>query len=371
MRTLHIETGRHLYGGAEQVAYLLRELSRDPDWPAEVVCTRDSAILERAREMPLVCHPLPLRGDLDPSFFLRLVRLIRDRQPDVVHVHSRRGADVWGGLAARVCRIPAVVTRRVDNPESALAARAKYGLYSRVAVISDAIRGVLLREGVPRDKLVRIPSAVDSQAYQGDCDRDAFLREFDLEPWHVPVGMIAQFIRRKGHADLVQALPDILQRSPEARVIFFGRGPLEDEVRKRLEQSGMSEAVRFAGFRDDLERILPCLDLVIHPAHMEGLGVSLLQAAAAGVPLVGYQAGGVPEIVRDGESGRLVSCGDIQGLARAASEVLADQDLAAALGRGGRDLVQREFSVPAMAEAYKELYREVAGDHGRGDEAGH
>ena len=364
MRTLHIETGRHLYGGAEQVGYLLRELSRNPDWPAELVCPRDSELLERVRDLPVYCHPLPLRGDLDPSFFARLAGLIRRRKPDVVHVHSRRGADVWGGLAARACRVPAVVTRRVDNPEAALAARAKYGLYARVAVISEAIRNVLLREGVPEHKLVCIPSAVDSDKYKGECDREAFLEELDLKPEHRAVGMIAQFIRRKGHDDLLRALPEILKRCPEARIVFFGRGPLEEQIRERVEQSGMTHAVRFAGFRDDLHRLLPCLDLAVHPAHMEGLGVSLLQAAAAGVPLVGYEAGGVPEIVRNGESGRLVSCGDVQGLADAAAGLLTDPERALALGRGGRALVERDFSVPAMTRSYKELYREVAGNNG-------
>ncbi len=364
MRTLHIETGRHLYGGAEQVGYLLRELSRDTDWPTELVCPQDSDLLERVRDLPVTCHSVSLRGDLDPLFFARLVRIIHSRKPDVVHVHSRRGADVWGGLAARACRVPAVVTRRVDNPEAALPARAKYVLYSRVAVISGAIREVLLGQGVPKDKLVRIPSAVDSEAFRRNCERDAFLHQFDLEPHHRAVGMIAQFIRRKGHDDLLRALPDVLERCPEARVIFFGQGPLQGAIRERVEQWGMTHAVRFAGFRDDLDTILSCLDLVVHPAHMEGLGVSLLQAAAAGVPLVGYEAGGVPEIVREGVSGRLISCGDVQGLADAAVDMLTNPEQALELGKGGQVLVEREFSVAAMVRAYKELYREVAKDHG-------
>jgi glycosyltransferase involved in cell wall biosynthesis len=117
--------------------------------------------------------------------------------------------------------------------------------------------------------------------------------------------------------------------------------------------------VRLGGFRSDLAALLPCLDLVVHPALLEGLGVSLLQASAAGVPVVASAVGGIPEAVRDGVNGRLVSAGDPQALGAAVDALLRDAPLRRRLGDGGRALVRREFSVSAMTRGNVAVYREL------------
>jgi glycosyltransferase involved in cell wall biosynthesis len=114
-----------------------------------------------------------------------------------------------------------------------------------------------------------------------------------------------------------------------------------------------------AGFRDDLPGVLPCLDLLVHPATMEGLGVSLLQASAAGVPIVASNVGGIPEVVRDGVNGRLVPPADVPALTTASLELLADAALRARFAEAGRDLVRREFSTDQMVEGNLAVYREL------------
>jgi glycosyltransferase involved in cell wall biosynthesis len=114
-----------------------------------------------------------------------------------------------------------------------------------------------------------------------------------------------------------------------------------------------------AGFRDDLSQILPCLDLLAHPATMEGLGVSLLQASAAGVPIVASRAGGISEAVRDGVNGLLVPPGDAAALGAALSRLLADADLRRRLGAAGRILIRDEFSADVMIEGNLSVYREL------------
>jgi glycosyltransferase involved in cell wall biosynthesis len=293
-------------------------------------------------------------------FFVRLLRLLRRVRPDLVHVHSRRGADIWGGLAARACAVPAVLTRRVDNPDRGWPARWKYGLYSRVITISRGIRDVLLSQGLPEEKIVCVPSAVDAGLCLQECDQAWFRSEFGLAEQDVPIGMIAQFIERKGHRYLLRALPEIVRACPEVKVLLFGQGPLRESVRRELREAGLDGRAVMAGFRNDLHRILPCLRVVIHPALMEGLGVSLLQAAASGVPLVAFSAGGVPEIVRHGHNGYLVAPGDAQGLAAAVASLLTDGGLACAMGEAGRSLVRDRFSLQAMVEGNKAIYRQLA-----------
>jgi glycosyltransferase involved in cell wall biosynthesis len=140
-------------------------------------------------------------------------------------------------------------------------------------------------------------------------------------------------------------------------VLLLGKGPLEARLREDIATHGWQERVRLLGFRDDLPRLLPCLDVLAHPAEMEGLGVSLLQAAACGVPIVASAVGGIPEVVRD--NGCLVPAGDSAALAQALTRVLDDPQAAARMGERGRWWVEQQFSVPAMVAGNLAAYRRV------------
>lgn len=363
MRVLHIETGRHLYGGALQVCYLLEGL-KQRSVENLLACTRDSEIAQAAAPFATI-EAIPMHGELDLLFPFRLAGLIHRYQPDLVHVHSRRGADLWGGICARFFRKPAIITRRVDNHEWPPFARLKYACYDRVVSISEGIRKVLLSEGLAPERVTCIHSVVKVEDYQEARDRIWFAEQFGA-PVEAPViGVIAQLIPRKGHRYLLEILPDLRARFPALRIVFFGQGPLRQELEACVARVGLAEVVSFAGFRKDMSKILPCLDLVVHPALMEGLGVSLLQAAAAGVPIVGSRVGGIPEIVHDGLNGRLVEPGDTEQLYNAVSELLGDPVLARQFGAAGHDLVIHDFSVDAMVNQYLELYRKLAATYGK------
>lgn len=369
LRILHIESGRHLYGGARQVLYLLEGLSRE-GVRNQLACPDGSAIAEVAEGFCERIHPLHMGGDLDLGLVFRLRRLIRSQRSHLVHVHSRRGADLLGGIAARLAGSPAVLSRRVDNPEPPWAVHLKYPLYRKVIAISEGIRQALITAGVPASQVVCVHSAVDTRAYRTPCDRAWFCREFGLGPGARTLAVVAQLIERKGHRYLLDALVDVLPRHPGLRVLLFGRGALEGELRGRIRRQGLADRVHLAGFRPDLERILPCLDLVVHPATLEGLGVSLLQAAAAGLPIVASRAGGIPEVVRPGVNGLLVPPADTQALGAAILWLLDHPEEAQAMGARGRALVERELSVPAMVAGNLGVYRGLLDLHKTGAHPG-
>jgi glycosyltransferase involved in cell wall biosynthesis len=326
------------------------------------VCPEGSAIAEAARERGLRVRPVPIGGDADAGFVRRLRNILREENADLVHLHSRRGADVLGGLAARLAGVPAVLSRRVDNPEPRWVVALKYRLYAHVITISEGIRRVLLSEGLAPEKVTCVPSAVDTERYSPGGDREWFRREFGLAEDEPVVGMAAQFIPRKGHRVLMDAAPVILARHPRTRFLLFGQGPEESAVREYAAAVGLGDRVVFAGFRDDMPRILPCLDVLAHPATMEGLGVALLQAAACGVPVVASRVGGIPEAVRDDVNGILVAPGDSDALAEAVSRLLADPALARQLAEGGPELVRRCFSIPAMVDGNHRVYLMLTGE---------
>lgn len=355
MKILHVETGLHLYGGAQQVAFILAGLAqRGVD--TVLVCPPGAAIGQHFAGSAVRVIELPCSGDADLGFVFRLRRVLRAERPDLVHLHSRRGADVLGALAAR--GFPVVLSRRVDNPESRLWAALKYRLHDRIIAISQGIADVLAAEGVPASKLRVVRSSLDPAPWQQTQPRAAFCAEFGVPTDTLLIGVVAQLIERKGHRVLFEALRRLPDRA-SLRVICFGQGPLRDTLER--EAADLGETVRFAGFRKDLGRWIGALDLLVHPALMEGLGVSLLQASAAGVPIIASRAGGMPEAVADGESGLLVSPGSAEELAAALRTLIDAPERRRQLGRQGRSRVEREFSVTKMVNGNLAVYRELLG----------
>lgn len=360
MKVLHVEGGRHLHGGAYQVLHLVKGLAAR-GYENLLVCPRGCELAEVARPYVDV-RELPMHGDADLGITLHLLRLLRDVRPKLVHLHSRIGADTWGGLAARLAGIPTVHTRRVDNPEPRWLVALKYRLHDRIIAISEEIGRVLISQGLPIEKLRVVRSAVDWERWTRPCDRTRVTALFGVPTHAVLVCVVAQLIARKGHRFFIDALPAIASRHPNLRVFFFGRGPLEAELREAIDAADLTAVVKLGGFRADLEEILACFDLLVHPATMEGLGVSLLQAASAGVPIVASRVGGIPEAVQDGETGILVQPGDSQALGAAVDKLLANTELRRDMGNRGRELMARKFPIDSMVEGNVRVYRELLGD---------
>ena len=357
MKVVHVEAGRYLYGGAQQVVWLNEGLTHR-GVENVLVCPTGSDIAAAVEGNARV-HAIKMSGDLDVGVLPRLMRILQAEKPDLIHIHSRRGADVYGGLAARFMGIPAILSRRVDNKESRLLSPLKYALYSRVVVISKAIGRVLVSGGVDASKIETVRSAVNADAYSSKVDNHWFEAEFSLPSNAKTLGVIAQLIPRKGHKYLLNILPQLLEAHPQLQVLIFGQGPLATELTSRVAQPEFEGRVKMAGFRDDLHRVFPNLYAVVHPAEREGLGVALLQASASGVPVVAARAGGIPEIVLDDVNGITFDIADEAGLFGALDTLLANQQLRDTLGEGGCHLAHSEFSIDAMVEGNLKVYQSV------------
>jgi glycosyltransferase involved in cell wall biosynthesis len=360
MRIAHVEAGRHLYGGAAQVRYLLEGLTgRGVE---NVLLCPPHCELATAASAALV-HTLPMHGELDVALPLRLSRALKRLKPDVVHVHSRRGADLYGGIAAALAGVPAVLTRRVDAHEPAAFARLKYRPYRAVVALSRAIERQLAAAGVPSERIVAIASGVDTQRYRPDAAaRERLRAAFALPADALVVGVVAQLIERKRYSWLFALLPELVRAWPQLRVVCFGRGPLEPQLRAELAARGLAEHVVLAGFRADLPQLVPGLDVLAHPASREGLGLALLEAASAGVPVVACAVGGVPDVVVDGETGLLVAHDDAAAFAAALQALLAAPAERQRLAAAARRHVERKFDTARLVAAHHSLYTRVLGE---------
>jgi len=358
MKTLHVETGRNLYGGPQQVLYLLEGLAARGE-EAVLVCPPDSAIGDAARDRDIRVIGIPCRGDLDLRFAWRLRQVLAEEAPAIVHCHSRRGADFLGGQAAAMAGVPAVVSRRVDNPDSRLSARLRYRNFRRIVAISGAIERELERSGVDPSRVVRIYSSVDAARFGESPEREALCHAFGISPDDEVVVSAAQLIRRKGQRYLLEALASLQTSRPRLKALLFGQGPEEDALRAQAHDLGLDDAVIFCGFRSDLDNWLGGFDLLVHTALAEGLGVIALKAQAAGLPVIAFEAGGLPEVVGHGENGILVTPGDVDGLVAAIGRLLDDRATRIRYAEAARRSVEERFSIDGMVDAHLALYRDV------------
>ena len=179
------------------------------------------------------------------------------------------------------------------------------------------------------------------------------------EPAGMLIASAGQLIPRKGHRYLLQAAAELRASHAGFRVLIFGDGNLRNHLQDQAESLGIADIVTLAGFREDLDDHVGCFDIFVHPALAEGLGVAALKAAAAGVPVVGFEAGGLPEAVADGETGILVPPEDAAALREAIAALLDDESLRTRLGSAGRQRMRQDFSIAAMAEKHVALYESV------------
>jgi glycosyltransferase involved in cell wall biosynthesis len=356
---LHIESGRHLYGGARQVAYLIEGLAAR-GVENVLVCHSDQPLA--GMRLPAAVHAMPIGGDLDLGLAGRLRRAVLKFRPDVVHVHSRRGVDVHGGRASRALGVPAVLTRRVDSPEAVAWVRYKYRAYARVIGISSAVtRELVDRVGLDAGRVRLIPSAVDSRLYRPDTHARARLdTELGVAPDAFAIGVVAQLIPRKGHEHLFACLPEVVARHPSITVLCFGRGPEKRRLERAIARGGLERHVKLVGFHDALERLMPGLDLLVHPAEREGLGLALLEAMSSGVAVVATAVGGIVDVVENETTGLLAPARSRSALAAAIARLVTNDRERRALAEAGRARVLERFTIDAMIDSHLEVYADVA-----------
>jgi L-malate glycosyltransferase len=355
VRILHVDSARGWRGGQNQVLLTAQGMARRGH-AVVLACQRGGVLEQRARAAGLDVRAQRFHGDLSPAAVLGLRGLLRRERFDAVQLHDPH-ALACGVLASRGARVPLVATRRVDFPLHGRWSRWKYGRAARVVAVSDAIRGVLARDGLAGDRLRVV--------YEGVADRPpaAGGREALVAlgvPENAPVvGNVAALTGHKDHDTLLRAARLVLDRAPHARFVVVGEGELRPRVEALHRELGLGERCVLAGFRTDLDRLLPAFSIFCLSSQMEGLGTSLLDAMAFARPIVATRAGGIPEAVEDGVTGRVVPPRDPAALARALLELLDDPARQEALGRAGRRRFEERFTADRMVENTLSVYAEL------------
>ena len=301
-----------------------------------------------------------INSHVDPSLVVRLVRRLRGLDPSIVHTHLIH-ADLYGTIAARIAGVRAIISsRHNDDPfrsnwPLSILLRLVNRYTNRFIAISDRVRVFTIENE-------KVPASVVDTVYYGlpvyEHDEGQVVdarTEFGLSKGPLLV-CAARLTEQKGHKWLLKAFKSVIDQFPEASLLLLGDGPLREHLEDTVISLGISNHVRFAGWRTDVMEILPSTDLFVLASEWEGLGLVLLEAMSLSLSIVATEVGGIPEVVVDGETGWLVQSKDSDALAGSILAALRSPNKMLECGRMGKLRVQNIFSVEKMIIDTEKIY---------------
>ncbi len=322
------------------------------------------------QEEPWLVRPVaPVRDSLA---YARLVRYFRGARFDIVHTHSSK-AGILGRFAAWRARTPVVVHTVHGqafhryapwwrNQLYIQAERAAARRCHRIFAVAQAMIDQCVAARVAdREKYRLVYSGMEMQPYLEARPDPELRRRLGIPPNAPVIGKIARLFDLKGHQFLIEAAPEIVARFPAVRFLLVGDGPLRSRLETEAARRGLREHVVFAGLvpPSEIPAYTALMSVLVHLSLREGLPRTVVQALATGVPAVGFALDGTPEVILDGQTGRLCPPGDARAVARAVAELLDAPETARSMGRAGRELVRERFDWRRMVRTIAEEYAEL------------
>jgi glycosyltransferase involved in cell wall biosynthesis len=315
--------------------------------------------LARLQGLPVEIIPCKSRVHWDAVRAIR--KYVKTYDIDIIHTHGYK-ADVYGYFAARRLGTPLLATCHAWAGRTTLLGL--YGLldhtvlrrFHRIVAVSDAVAASLRGFGIPHDRIATISNGVDVSAFR---NARPTLVEAIPKGKRMIVGTVARLVPLKGIEYLLRAAREVLADFPNTLFVLAGDGPSRKQLEELARELGIASKVRFVGERRDMRGVYASMDIFVLPSLNEGMPMAILEAFAAGKPVIATSVGGVPKVVLHEQTGLLVQPVDTFGLRNAIVRLLTDSDLRSQLGAKGQALVERHFSVEAMALEYRGLYERL------------
>ncbi len=364
MNLLHL-TSSCFFGGPErQMLELAIELK--PHCQTTIASFSEGGrcrdFLRRAQEQGIEAASVPT--DTPRLFAAKrdVVGLLRETAADVLICHGYK-AGIIGLLAARSAGVAVIAVSRgwtAESPRVRLYEwldRRVLRRMDHVVCVSHGQAEKVLRAGVPVDRVSVIHNAVRCERFvtTSTSRRTQIENYFPSSP-RLIVGAAGRLSPEKGFEILVQAAVEVRAQCPDVGFVLFGDGPLRSLLQDQVARCGLQDWFVMPGFRDDLDELLPSLDLFCSSSYSEGLPNVILEAHAAGVPVVATAVGGTPEVLDEGATGFLVPSGSPSALAAPIVRLASDASLRERMGTATRDRVREQFSFSAQATNYRQLF---------------
>jgi glycosyltransferase involved in cell wall biosynthesis len=367
VRVLHLISSNGLFGAERVVVELCKALKSEGCRPVIGVIRNDynphTELAEEALAGGIDHAVFPCRKRLDLGLVRRIGRYLRQEGVDVLHCHGYK-ANFYGLLASRK-RIPTVATNhnwltshwrlKVYCLLDALWIRR----FDCIVAVSEEIRGGMRRYLIPEGKIRVIDNGIDTGRVRPSVPAEEVKRGLGLNGRCTVVGSIGSLGREKGHVHLLEAAKGVAASRSDAVFLVVGDGPLRGSLQEEAGRLAISDRVIFAGYRTDVKELLSIMDVFVLPSLREGLPMVLLEALAAGKPVVATRVGAVPKVVVHGETGMLLDPGDVEALRRSILYLMDNPLDARKMADAGARKVAEEYSSERMSRAYLRIYNEL------------
>jgi glycosyltransferase involved in cell wall biosynthesis len=360
MKILQICSARQLGGGEKHLADLANGLARRGHEVFAALIPSSPLTAELSSLPRLNIVELPMRNSLDVTSALKLSRFVRRHQIDIVHAHVARDYPL-AALAARHSRL--VLTRHVLFPLSRIH-KLTLRRTARVIAVSQAVADGLRAQRIFEPQAIAlIHNGIDVERFAKG--RESISSRETRVDQKLRVGMIGHLAPIKGQEDFIRAAAFVCERRDHVEFIIAGEdksrgGENRRRLEKLIDELGLNQRVSLVGWIDDVAKLLLTLDLFVSPSQSEPFGLSIVEAMAAGVPVVATMSEGAREIIDEDQTGRLVSIGVAEELAEVIEELLSDQKRRERLAENAGLAVRERFSLERMLEATEQVYRHVA-----------
>ena len=356
-------------GGAETVLMnLARNLDRNRFNPS-VVIHRSDWLHEQLSKADIPTRVIPCQRSWDIGFLRKFIRACREQQIDIIHSHLF-GAGLYACLAGFILRVPVIATfhNEMYLPGSAerflrLKSLLIRNLAHKIVIVAEFMKeDYLSKGGYPASKMVTVYNGIEFDPPGAANNLDDLRGELGITENDLTVGHVANFRAPKGHRYLIEAAAEVCRREPRAKFLLvgeFGDGSIKSEVDSLIANYGLESRIIMLGFRSDVSRLLKVMDIFVLPSISEGHPLSVVEAMAAAKAVIVTNVGGLPEIVKSGETGFLVEPKDVVTLADKISMLLENPDLRRTVGQRAREFVSAKFSMATMIEQYEKLYEEA------------
>ncbi len=329
-----------------------------------LLAPQEAEVFKRARAAGIPTQPLNVARLLYPLNALKLASWLRRNRVQIVNTHSSR--DGWlVGVAARLARLPLVIRTRhidVDYPNRWLSRHAFTTLADHVLTTSARITAHLQEMfALPDERISTVPTGIDLGCFQPDGPCAELVPRLAQKSTPL-IGMISVLRSWKGHPVFLNAAKQLVDAGLKAHFVIVGAGPIRQRIEQQIAALGLGEVVTLTGHREDVPEALRALSVLVAPstAH-EGVPQIGLQALACKTPVVGSDVGGIPEIIRHGETGRIFPSGDAGKLAACIRDAMTQTEATAAMTVRGRELVEANHSLDGMVQTLDTLYRRKLG----------
>jgi len=373
-KVLHFRSSSGFHGPERQMLQLAKHMGREGFQLETLVLYRRKGdmppvhpLVERARNHGLEAEQLEGKAKFSPRSISYIAQRLKRERFSLIHTHDYK-ANILGGIAAKLTGVKSIATVHLHTETThrlrlykiidLLALR----FFPKVIAVSGSLRQYLIAAGLSPQKVVTVHNAVDLGIFTSSVsfhNTQAVRNRLGIGSDPPIVSIIGRLTSQKGHRYFLESAKCILEVWPETRFLIVGDGPLRDELESLSLSLGIAQAVRFLGYRQDIATLMGMSDVIVMPSLREGLPYILLEALALARPVVGTRVGGIPEVIKHGETGFLVPSKDSEGLAEAIIQLLGNPEEAARLGERGRELVLREFNVETTVQKIAAVYTEV------------